>query len=196
MSIISRAADTYYTYRMLRLLTTKWEDMEAYQYGIIDKDGKVLRKANTLKTTDEKASYTTFHRMVFNFKRLLEKLPFGKSKLASYAAALFLLKEETNLSEDQIKQVLHDMEVDLFNLDLSESYWNVTPEDELAPGVYNLNTNIASPMTGEVIAKKGTKVIVPVMCEQVDVVFGVPIYKVKHSNTKMDIYVSPGDIIR
>ena len=80
--------------------------------------------------------------------------------------------------------------------EVSGKIFYATPEDELAPGVYNLNTNIASPMTGEVIAKKGTKVIVPVMCEQVDVVFGVPIYKVKHSNTKTDIYVSPGDIIR
>ena len=97
---------------------------------------------------------------------------------------------------NRIKEVLDEMELDLFSLDLSENYWNVTKEDELAPGVYNLSTNIASPMTGEIIAKEGTKVIVPAMCEHVDVVFGVPIYKVKHSNTKMDIYVSPGDIKR
>lgn len=195
MGIISQAADTYYTYRMLRLLTTPWKEMEAFEHGIIDAEGNVLRKGSTLKTTDEKSSYTLFHRLVFNLKRILEKLPFGKSRLASYAAALFLLREETNLSEDQLKQVLDQMELDLLS-DINENYWNVTSSDELAPGIYHLTADIASPTTGEMIARKGSKVIVPAMCEHVDVVMGVPIYKVKHAPTKTDIYVGPEDIAR
>lgn len=195
MGIISRGADTYYTYRMLKLLTTDWKDMEAYEYGIIDDNGNVLRKSNTLKTTSEKSAYTLFHRLVFNLKRILEKLPFGKSRLASYAAALFLLREETNLSQEQLKSVLDQFELD-FSDDLTESRWNVMDDGSLAPGTYHLKNEIASPLTGEMIARKGSTVIVPALCEHVDVLFGVPVFKVKHSPTKTDIYVTPEDLAR
>jgi hypothetical protein len=38
----------------------------------------------------------------------LEKLPFGKTKLASYAAALFLLKEEKNIKEETLEEQFLD----------------------------------------------------------------------------------------
>ena len=38
----------------------------------------------------------------------MEKLPFGKTKLASYAAALFLLKEEKNIKEETLKEQFLD----------------------------------------------------------------------------------------
>ena len=100
MSIISRSADLFYAFRFLKLLVTPWESMEAYKLGIIDKDGKVIKKTRT--TSEEKAAYTVFHRLVFNIKRLLSRLPFGKTKIASWATALFLIKEETGMSEEAI----------------------------------------------------------------------------------------------
>ena len=36
----SRAIDTVITFRVLKLLTKKWTDHEAYDLGIIDKKGK------------------------------------------------------------------------------------------------------------------------------------------------------------
>lgn len=195
MGIISQAADTYYTYRMLRLMVTPWKEQEAYKYGIIDDQGKVLRKSSTLRTTDEKASFTYFHRLVFNLKRILEKLPFGKSQLASYAAALFLLKEETNLSEEQLRVMFDELNIDMTD-DLTESFWNVDVDGYLSPGVYSLNEDIASPATGELIALRNTKVIIPAKCEAVDHICGTPIYKVKHQATKTDIYITPRNITR
>ena len=53
---------------------TPFEKQEAFKYGIIDKDGKVLRKFRTLKTTAEKKSYTILHRFVFNLKRILKRI--------------------------------------------------------------------------------------------------------------------------
>ena len=50
----SRAIDLFVAYRFLRILTTTWEDQEAFKHGIIDKDGKLLRKANTLTNEEEK----------------------------------------------------------------------------------------------------------------------------------------------
>ncbi len=46
--------------------------------------------------------------MILKLKRVLEKLPFGKNKLASYAAALFLLKEEKNIKEGTLEEQFLD----------------------------------------------------------------------------------------
>ena len=37
-----QAIDLFVAYRFLRILTTPWEDQEAYKLGIIDKDGKLF----------------------------------------------------------------------------------------------------------------------------------------------------------
>jgi len=199
MGIISRAADTYYTFRFLKTMTTKWTDMEAYKRGIVDENGKVLKKGSQISSED-KSHYTLFHRLVFNIKRILEKLPFGKTKLASYAAALFLLKEETNLSQEQIKealeQIMQDLELDLDMALNEDRSWNVMENDQLAPGNYSLSEDIASPKTGEIIARKGTSIIADANNDPVDYMYGTPIYKVRHIPTQTDVYVAPGDLVR
>ena len=90
---MSRAIDLVITYRVVKLLVTPFEKQDAFKYGIIDKDGKVLRKFRTLKTTAEKKSYTILHRFVFNLKRILKRVGLG-SRLGSFAVALGLLIKE------------------------------------------------------------------------------------------------------
>ena len=86
---MANVADTYMIYQVLKRLTTPFEETKAFELGLIDKNGKLLKKA---KTTEEKKAYTYFDRFIFNMKRLLHR--FGlKSKFQSYAAALFLLRE-------------------------------------------------------------------------------------------------------
>ena len=96
---MGRAIDLLITYRVIKMLVTPWKQHDAYKLGIIDDNGKVLRKAKTLKSAKEKDSYTILHRFVFNLKRLLGLLPGGKSKFASYATALALLLKE---NKDQL----------------------------------------------------------------------------------------------
>jgi hypothetical protein len=134
---ISRAADMYYTYRFLKTLVTDWKDTDAFAEGIIDEDGKNLIKFKDLKTNDQKDAYTTFHRLVFNIKRILEKVPFGRSKLASYAAALFLLREETGMSEEGILSALEEMGYTF----VADDSLSVLEEQTIA-GWYILNTDI------------------------------------------------------
>ena len=93
----TRALDTIITFRVLKLLTTKWEDHAAFKEGLIDAKGKRLKKVK-VKTKDQKNAYTFLHRLVFNLKRIIGLLPGGKTRLASYAAALFLIKEHCELS--------------------------------------------------------------------------------------------------
>ena len=110
----SPAFDTFVTYRIISTLVTPWKEQPAFEHGIIDEKGKLLKKSNTLKTKDEKDSYTLFHRLVFNLKRLIQKLPGGSSKLASYTAGLFLIKEEIdverllNEGESYVEEILQD----------------------------------------------------------------------------------------
>ena len=89
----NRAVDLVITYRVIKLLVTPFERTEAFKRGIIDKDGNVLRKFNTLKTTAEKKSYTLLHRFVFNLKRILQRVGLG-GRLGSFAVALALLLRE------------------------------------------------------------------------------------------------------
>ena len=95
----NRAVDLVITYRVVKLLVTPFNKQEAFKYGIIDKDGKVLRKFRTLKTTAEKKSYTILHRFVFNLKRILSKAGLG-GRLGTFAVALAtLLREDKNYVE-------------------------------------------------------------------------------------------------
>src|SRR5210317_2235397 len=89
----SRAVDLVITYRVIKLLVTPFERQEAFKYGIIDKDGNVLRKYRTLQTTKEKQAYTILHRFVFNLKRILKRVGLG-GRLGSFAVALALLLKE------------------------------------------------------------------------------------------------------
>ena len=89
----NRAVDLVITYRVFKLLITPFEKQEAFKYGIIDREGKVLRKYRTLKTTAEKKSYTILHRFVFNLKRILKRVGLG-GKLGTFAVALATLLRE------------------------------------------------------------------------------------------------------
>jgi len=94
--------DTYTVYKVIKKLVTDWEDTEAYKNGIIDDRGKVLKKFKDLETRKEKEAYTILDRFVFNLKRILEKVPGGRSKLGSYAAAAILLLREEEENEKEI----------------------------------------------------------------------------------------------
>lgn len=94
---VKQGSDLYFLYTFLKRLTTPFDKTKAFEFGIIDDKGKVLRKRSTLKTSEERASYTLMDTLIFNMKKLMAKIPFGSSKLMSYAASLFLLKERKNL---------------------------------------------------------------------------------------------------
>jgi len=146
---LSRAADMYYTFRFLKTLVMEWKDTDAFAEGIIDDKGKNLIKMKDLTTTNQKDAYTTFHRLVFNIKRILEKVPLGRSKLASYAAALFLLKEETDMTEEDIMIALESFG---YEYDISDE--TVLQEASFKAGEYMLNIDLNEEF------KKGTVVIV------------------------------------
>ena len=46
-----------------------------------------------MNTSKEKNAYTVLHKLVFNIKRIFNKVPGLGSKLGTYVAAIFLLKD-------------------------------------------------------------------------------------------------------
>ena len=189
---VSRIADSIYAFRFLRLLTKKWTDMPAYELGIIDDEGKPLKKSSELKSTQEKDAYTTFHRLVFKIRRIIQKLPFGKTMFASYAAALFLLKEKAEYDNFDIEVISEWMSENGYGNTLTESNQEV-----LAPGVYKvISEEVILPSTCESVYAKGTEVVLDINSEPVDNILGENIYRVYHKATSQQIYVSQGDIAK
>lgn len=89
----SRLIDNLLAFRILTMLVKPFAETDAYKLGIVDENGKILKKSSTLKTSDERDAYNYLTRLVFNLKRLINKLPGGEGKLKSIIAAYFLVKE-------------------------------------------------------------------------------------------------------
>lgn len=102
---MSAFVDNLIAYRILSMLVTPFVKTDAYKLGIIDEKGKNLRKSSTLKTTQERRAYSYLHRLVFNMKKILGKLPGGDSSLKNIIAALFLVKEY-NQSKDRTTSLM------------------------------------------------------------------------------------------
>ena len=193
---MSRAIDLLITYRVIKMLVTPFEKQPAYTLGIIDKNGKVLRKAKTLKTAKEKEAYTLLHRFVFNLKRLINIIPGGKSKLGTYAAALgLLLKENKDINMVELEKDLykHLSENNLIKLDddLKES----VGFDFLEEGRYIITDQLED-LNGNTTAEIGDIVYTTENQKPFDNYFGVNLYHVINEDTKEQVMVSEDNIER
>jgi hypothetical protein len=87
---MSRVVDLFLVYQFIKRLSTPFEETKAYELGLIDEKGKRLKKA---VSREERDAMTYYDRLIFNLKRLIAKAGI-QSKFVTFAAALFLLKEE------------------------------------------------------------------------------------------------------
>ena len=201
---MGRAVDLFVTYRFIKLLTTPFEKTDAFKLGIIDKDGNRIRKPNSsqveveLTTSQLKNSYTILHKLVFNIKKIFSKLPILKTKIGTYAAALFLLKDtfkehmqDPDIFEKEFMKFLKENNV-VLDTEISEE---VIGFGEVLPkGEYVLKNDILNKEEEELTANKGDKVIAFADESPIDTVLGVEIFPVVHMKTQEKIYVSLEDI--
>ena len=201
---MGRAVDLFVTYRFLKLLTTPFEKTDAFKLGIIDKDGhriklpKSTKPAVELTTSQLKNSYTILHKLIFNIKKLFAKVPGLRTKVGTYAAALFLLKdtfrehvEDPDMFEKEFMKYLKENKIEL-DREISEE---VIGFGEVLPkGEYVLKNDILNKEEEELTAKKGDKVIAFADESPIDPVLGVEIFPVVHVKTQEKIYVSLEDI--
>lgn len=92
--------DLFLVYQFIRRLVTPFKDWPAYKYGIIDENGNILRKRKELRTIKERDVWGKFDVMILKLKKLLAKVPGGQTRLATYAAALWLIKENERIEHE------------------------------------------------------------------------------------------------
>jgi len=115
-------ADLYVLYRIVKDISTPFKETKAFKLGLIDEKGKRLKKA---ESPEEKDAMSYYDRFVFNIKRIMSKANLD-SQLASYAGALFLIKEQDNLnlSDDQILNGIVE-NINYLNAYKSKSYTSI-----------------------------------------------------------------------
>jgi hypothetical protein len=114
---MSRLIDNLIAYRILQKLVRPFDQTDAFKLGIIDAKGKNLIKVSRFNKSAQYDAYTYLDRLVFNMKKIINRLPGGESKLKSVIAALFLIKEyheskdrSTSLMEERYLALLEKLE--------------------------------------------------------------------------------------
>ena len=200
---MGRAIDLFVTYRFIKLLVTPFEKTEAFKLGIIDEKGKRAlepgtNKPTTLRTTEERNAFTVLHKLVFNIKKIFNKVPGLRTKLGTYAAALFLLKDTFKESVDDPdvfeKEFMKYLKEQGYEIDNTVSEEVIGFGEVLPKGEYTLANDILSKEEEELTARKGDKVIVYKDEAPIDSILGVEIFPVVHLRTKEEIYVGLEDL--
>jgi hypothetical protein len=205
---MGRAIDLFVTYRFIKLLVTPFKDTDAFKLGIIDENGNRIMpppkggvrqtRPAKLVTSEEKAAYTVLHKLVFNIKKLFGKVPGLRTKLGTYAAALFLLKDTFKESVDDPdvfeREFMKYLKEEGYEIDDTITE-NVIGFGEVLPkGEYTLTNDILNSEEEELQAKSGDKVMTFEDESPIDTVLGVEIFPVIHVKTKEKIYVSLEDL--
>tara|TARA_Y100000034_G_scaffold82318_2_gene98639 strand:- start:690 stop:1313 length:624 start_codon:yes stop_codon:yes gene_type:complete len=205
---MGRAIDLFVTYRFIKLLVTPFEKTEAFKLGIIDEKGRRIlpppirgvrqTRPEPLRTAEQKNAYTILHKLVFNIKKLFAKVPGLRTKLGTYAAALFLLKDTFKESVDDPdvfeKEFMKYLREQGYEIDNSISEEVIGFGEVLPKGEYVLVNDILNKEEEELSAKKGDKVEAFEDEAPIDTVLGIEIFPVVHLKTKEKIYVSLEDI--
>lgn len=197
------AIDLFVAYRFIRILTTPFEKSDAFKFGIIDNKGNRIKKENSSKpaveltTSELKNSYTILHKLVFNIKKIFLKVPGIKTKVGTYAAALFLLKDtfKENFEDPRfIEKTFLEYLKENYEIDDSISEEVIGFGEILPKGEYILQSDILSKQSEDIVAKKGDKVFATQDTSPTDTILGVEIFSVIHETSKETIYISLEDI--
>ena len=203
---MGRAIDLFVTYRFIKLLVTPFEKTEAYKLGIIDKDGKrnteqtVARgvRPTNLNTAEKKNAYTVLHKLVFNIKKIFGKVPGLRTKLGTYAAALFLLKDtfKEHVEDPDVfeKEFMKYLKEEGYEIDNTISEEVIGFGEVLPKGEYTLVNDILNSEEEELTAKKGDKVVAFDDEAPLDTILGIDIFPIIHVKTQEKIYISLEDI--
>jgi hypothetical protein len=203
---MGRAIDLFITYRFIKLLVTPFDQTPAFKLGIIDKDGnRVMEKTvsrgmqpTVLIGDEKKSAYTILHKLVFNIKKIFSKVPGLRTKLGTYAAALFLLKDTFKESVDDPdmfeKEFMKYLKEAGYEIDNTISEEVIGFGEVLPKGEYTLVNDILNSEEEELTAKKGDKVIAFDDEAPLDTILGIYIFPIVHVKTQEKIYISLEDI--
>ena len=178
---MSRVIDAVIAYRVLKLLVTPFDKTKAFELGIIDDQGKVLKKSRDIKNAEERNAYTLLIRFVFNLKKLLAKIGI-RGPLGSAAAAAFaFFKEEYGNNVEVEKVIYNHLKEQGFEFQLDENYG-----EPLTEGTYKVKHDIYD-SEGEVVININESVEFK---ETTDTIMGYDVFKYNGVYlTTEDLYV-------
>ena len=176
---MSRVIDALVAYRVLKLLVTPFNKTKAFQLGIIDEKGKVLKKSKQIKDPKERNAYTLLIRFVFNLKRMLAKVGIRGPLGSAAAAAIAFFKEEHGENPEVEKEVYKYLKEQGFEFEISENYGEPLTEGtyKVKHDIYNLDGDIVINMN-ESIEFTGTT----------DTIMGYDVFKYN------DVYLTTEDL--
>jgi hypothetical protein len=90
---MSRFVDTIITYRILKKLVQPIVQTDAYRLGIIDKNGNQIKKDSELNTPELRDAWTMLDRLIFRVRRVFNRQPLERNRLANLTTALTLVRE-------------------------------------------------------------------------------------------------------
>jgi len=95
--------NAFLVYQFIKRLVTPFNKMPAYEAGLIDANGNFLKHRNSF-TPEDRKKLQMFDIMIINLKKLIAKVPFGKTRIATIAAALYLIRSKPgkNVNEELI----------------------------------------------------------------------------------------------
>ena len=187
---LTEQVDFFVAYKFIKILTKDFKDTDAFKLGIIDKDGKILKKRKDLKSGEEKVAYTIFHTLIWNVKKLLSRVPGLKSKLGSYAAALFLLKEScrgNKHGEQNVHELVEYIKRNETVNDIDNIFEN-NFSDILPEGVYITTQEIVTPDFETM--NEGDVIVVGNDIKPFVEFEGVCLYEAMHMNSGKNIIVN------
>ena len=194
VGLLKRAGDLVYTFRFISLLVTPFEKTDAFKRGIIDAKGN-RNKSYKIVDSADKSAYTPFHKLVFNINKLMAKVPGGSSSIASYGAALYLIKEDGNLRDPQLEQILEKTGFQSYDFLAEKNEWYVLNDGRVSPGLYKVKYDKIVNSTYEPLVIRGDKVRVSDNAYPVGDIFGLNIYEGTHINTNQKIYFALEELI-
>ena len=195
MGLVKSAVDLTYTFRFIRMLVMKWENWDAYKLGIIDENGKRQRNVK-LDTDEKKSAYTPFIRLCANIKRLTSKIPGGSTRLGSFAAALYLIKEKFELTDKQLEKIIEKCNIDTYDILAEENQWFMLENKQLSPGMYRVyNPKLLNNSCEEMVWAKD-QIKVDEECFPVGDVFGLDIYEATHVKTNQKVFIAASEIYK
>lgn len=96
---MSQLLDNLIAFRILHILLTPIEKSDAYRLGIVDKNGKQIKKP---KTEEERDSWTNLTKIIFKLKGIIAKNLQGEKDLRSIANSMHIAKECQHYDADSL----------------------------------------------------------------------------------------------
>lgn len=98
-------SNTIIAYKILKDLSSPYEEMDAFKLGIIDNKGGKIKSP---ETTQERDSYDSYTRMILNMRRLMQRFV-GTNPTVNKLVSLLLLKE--GVEQSSVDIVLRELDL-------------------------------------------------------------------------------------